>query len=55
MIYLDHKSDPEKELTDAFNILAQSNWSKPELESYDRIIFLKFLIKFRESYHVYQI
>ncbi len=28
----------EKELTDAFNILAQSNWSKPELESYDRYL-----------------
>ena len=28
----------EKELTDAFNVLAQSNWSKPELESYDRYL-----------------
>jgi hypothetical protein len=28
----------EKEPTDAFNILAQSNWSKPELESYDRYL-----------------
>ncbi len=28
----------EKELTDAFNILAQSNWPKPELESYDRYL-----------------